>query len=120
MATFLAYLPMLLIGLIFSSAVIIVGRQSQRRLARWLDSQGYQTVRLTELPFLRPGPFFMLNKRGWGVKRLAVCQADGSERTGWIMYPAGLFVEQTTDQAYQVKLVWDDEWEPNDQPLWRQ
>jgi hypothetical protein len=120
MDSFLVELPMIIVLVLFVGMFIIFSGQSQRRLTRWLQSQDYQAARLEEPPLFRPGPFFMLNKRGWGVKRLIVRRADGSERTGWLMYPAGLFVEKLTDQEYQVKLVWDDEWDPNETPLWRQ
>lgn len=55
---------------------------------------------------------------GWGVLRLTVVQAEGRTRSGWVMYPAGLFVGQLANQEYQVKLVWDDEWDPNGKPFW--
>lgn len=119
MFIFLNALPFLIL-LLFVGAGIMLSSQSQRRLLRWLHDQGYQEIRLAQPPPLRRGPFFMLNKRGWGIKRLTVRQADGSERTGWVMYPAGLFVEQLTEQAYKAKIVWDDEWNPNRKPLWRQ
>lgn len=117
MSMFLSYLPFLIVMICFVSTIIIVGRQVQRRLQQWLDSQGFHEVKLAAPPLFRPGPFFMLNKRGWGVKRLTVRQADGKARSGWIMYPAGLFVERMSEEEYQVKLIWEDEWDPNDKPL---
>jgi hypothetical protein len=119
MSTFLSFLPFLVVLLLFILVGIHLSRQSRQRLIRWLHSQGYQDARF-ESPPLRPGPFFMLNKRFQGVLRLTVRQADGRERTGWVMYPAALFIEQLSDQEYQAKLVWDDEWDPNSKPLWLQ
>lgn len=119
MSTFLAFLPFLLILLFGILGGIHLSRQSRGRLLRWLESQGYQDIRLFSPPW-RPGPFFMLNKRGWNVLRLTVYQAEGRARSGWVMYPAGLFIGQLAEQEYQVKLVWDDEWDPNRKPLWLQ
>ena len=111
---------MLIAVLFFFGSFAVYSRYSQRHLQQLLTNQGYQVVRITEPPLFRPGPFFMLNKRGWGVKRLTVRQSDGGERTGWIMYPAGLLLSQASMERYKVKFVWDDEWDPNGTPLWRQ
>lgn len=119
MSTFLFLLPFLLIVWLAIHGGIRLSQQSRDRLARWLHSQGYQDVRFASPPW-RPGPFFMLNKRFRGVLRLTVRQAEGNERSGWVMYPTGLFIEQISDQEYQAKLVWDDEWDPNSKPLWLQ
>ncbi|MCB0112423.1 MAG: hypothetical protein KDE53_41145 [Caldilineaceae bacterium] len=120
MSTFMTCVPLLIVMLLLLSFLIVNNRRSRHRLGQWLDSQGYQEASVFEPPIFRPGPFFMLNKRGWGVKKFTVRQSDGSERTGWAMFPAGFFFSQIDEQQYQVKLIWDDEWNSNDVPSWRQ
>ena len=56
MSTFLAYLPFILVLLIFIFSAIVLSRQAQRRLVRWLHGQGYQDVRFAQPPLFRPGP----------------------------------------------------------------
>jgi hypothetical protein len=80
----------------------LTSNRSQHMLFRWAEENGYQILDY-QAKILNRGPFFWASK-GQLVFRVAVEDAHGTQRTGWVRcgsYWGGIF-------SYEVDVKWDN------------
>ena len=96
----------------FLAAGVLLDRRTWRLLYRWAETQGFDVIRITRPPFMRPGPFLLQNKRSWGIAQIVVRNTGRSERLGWVRYPVDILALQA-GEFDRTQVVCDDEWDRN-------